>query len=250
MTSGPISSLRSSHRRPGALALLAVGMPLLAACTSIHDASSGVAQTWWTQIVRPAKYRVGGIDPEVRANLTRGQQDVEAMNYRDALVALNRALWDVELIQGRSLRLAELAEVHEELGYAYAGLGKADVAQEHRRIVAALTDAATRAPAPEPAATLARAKDAYAAARFREALTMLRAALIDLEDVSDRETRVHQLAEARCYLAFTYFAGEDRERVSDELLRLAAMDGTLSTCAPEAPPGVRALMPDVLGKRP
>lgn len=239
--------MRDSRRRPWALALLVVCLPLFAACASIHE---GVARTWWTQVVRPVKYRVGGVDPEIRANLSHGQQDVEAMNYRDALVALNRAVWDVELIQGRSLRLAELAEVHEELGYAYAGLGKADVAQEHRRMVVALTDASTRDPAPEPSLTLARAKDAYAAARFREALNVLRAALVDLEDVSDRETRVHQLAEARCYLAFTYFAGEDRERVGDELRRLAALDGTLSTCTPEAPPGVRALMADVLGTRP
>ena len=239
-----------SRRGPWALALVAMCVPLFAGCASIHDASTGVARTWWTHVVRPVRYRVGGVDPEIRANLSRGQLEVEAMNYRDALVALNRAVWDVERIQGRSLRLTELAEVHEELGYAYAGLGKADIAQEHRRMVVALTDAGTRGPASEPSLTLAQGKEAYAAARFRDALNMLRAALVDLEDVGDRETRVHQLAEASCYLAFTHFASEDRERVGDELRRLAALDGTLSTCRPEAPPGVRALMADVLGKRP
>ena len=37
----------------------------------------------------------------------------------------NRAVWDVERIQKRSLRLAELAEAYELLSQAYLGLGNA-----------------------------------------------------------------------------------------------------------------------------
>src|SRR2546422_422753 len=104
--------------------------------------------------------------------------------------------------------------------------------------------------AAEPSHVLARAKDAYAAARFRDALRLLRAALIDLEDLSDGEMRVKQLAETRCYLAFTYFANQERERVRDELKRLATLDGALASCTQQAPPGVRSLIADVQRKRP
>jgi tetratricopeptide (TPR) repeat protein len=159
-------------------------------------------------------------------------------------------VWDIEGIQRRSLRLVELADVYAGLARAYAAVGKADVAEEHRQMAAALAEANDRDPAPHPLAVLTQAKDAYSTARFREALTVFRAALVDLEDLSDRETRIQQLAQTRCYLAFTYFAGQDRERVRDELRRLAALDGTLSTCTPEAPPGVRSLMADVLRTQP
>src|SRR2546425_9606150 len=42
-------------------------------------------------------------------------------NYPGALAALNRAVWDVEGIQRRPLRLTELGDVYEALRRAYTG---------------------------------------------------------------------------------------------------------------------------------
>jgi len=94
-----------------------------------------------------------------------------------------------------------------------------------------------------------KAKDAYVSARFRDAVRGLQQALIDLEDIEDLNTRVRRLADARCYLAFAYFATEQRERVRDELRRLWALDPALEMCRHEAPPGVRALIVDVQRKQ-
>ncbi len=187
-----------------------------------------------THIVRPVRYRLAGADPDARANLSRGQRELQAKNYPGALAALNR----------------ELGDVYEALRRAYTGLGMPKVAEEHQRMAIALTEARARDQAAEPSHVLARAKDAYAAARFRDALRLLRAALVDLEDLSDGEMRVKQLAETRCYLAFTYFANQERERVRDELKRLATLDGALASCTQQAPPGVRSLIADVQRKRP
>ena len=92
---------------------------------------------------------------------------------------------------------------------------------------------------------LARAKDAYVAAQFQEAARRLQQTLIELEDITDVESRVTYLAEARCYLAFTYFATQEREHVQVELRRLAAFDPAFAVCGQDAPPGVRALIAEL-----
>ena len=249
MTSGHIGSSRDNRRRWTTLALVA-GCLSLSACASMAKVSTDATTIWQTHIVRPVRYRLAGVDPDVRANLSRGQRELQAKNYPGALAALNRAVWDVEGIQRRPLRLTELGDVYEALRRAYTGLGMPKVAEEHQRMAIALTEARARDQAAEPSHVLARAKDAYAAARFRDALRLLRAALVDLEDLSDGEMRVKQLAETRCYLAFTYFANQERERVRDELKRLATLDGALASCTQQAPPGVRSLIADVQRKRP
>ena len=71
----------------------------------------------------------------------------------------------------------------------------------------------------------------------------------DNATIEDLNTRVRRLADARCYLAFAYFATEQRERVRDELRRLWALDPALEMCRHEAPPGVRALIVDVQRKQ-
>jgi hypothetical protein len=124
-------------------------------------------------------------------------------------------------------------------------VGADDLATEYRRLSRGLGDAAARPAVPGVMQGLARAKDAYVSARFRDAVRALQQALIDLEDIEDAETRMRQLANARCYLAFAYFATEQRERVRDELRRLWALDPSLDACRQEAPPGVRALIVEV-----
>ena len=70
----------------------------------------------------------------------------------------------------------------------------------------------------------------------------LQQTLVELEDIEDINSRLGYLAEARCYLAFTYFATQEREHVQVELRRLAAFDPAFAVCGQDAPPGVRALI--------
>src|SRR5437870_1137732 len=181
MTSGHIGSSRDNRRRWTTLALVA-GCLSLSACASMAKVSTDATTILQTHIVRPVRYRLAGADPDARANLSRGQRELQAKNYPGALAALNRAVWDVEGIQRRPLRLTELGDVYEALRRAYTGLGMPKVAEEHQRMAIALTEARARDQAAEPSHVLARAKDAYAAARFRDALRLLRAALVDPDE--------------------------------------------------------------------
>lgn len=220
-------------------------LALLAGCATVERVSSDATKTFQTQIALPAKYRLAGASPEVRVNLERGQREVDARNYRGAIAALNRAVWDLERIPDRSLRLSELGEVYETLRRAYLALGIADFAAEHRSMARALAEAGARARSRDAAHVLGRAKEAYATARFQEAVKELRRALIDLEDISDDEARLNHLADARCYLALSYFAAEDHARVREELHRLWAFDPSMTACVREAPPGVRAMIAEI-----
>ena len=166
-----------------------------------------------------------------------------------AVPLLNRAVWDLEKIHRRGLRLGELVTAYDGLAQAHLALGADDVAQEHRRLSRGLNEAETRAPTSGATQALTKAKDAYVSARFRDAVRGLQQALIELEDIQDIDTRVHRLADARCYLAFAYFATEQRERVRDELRRLWALDSALDACRHQAPPGVRALIVEVQRKQ-
>jgi tetratricopeptide (TPR) repeat protein len=224
------------------LALVAVSA---SGCATFERASTDMKLGLESRVTRPVRYRLVGVDPALRTNLDRGRSALAARNYRTALSLLNRAAWDLERIHRRGLRLEELVIVHEGLAQAHAALGADHLAEEHRRLSRSFGELGERPPATGVLQILARAKDAYVSAQFREAVRGLRQAVIDLEDIEDVDTRVRQLADARCYLAFAYFATDQREQVREELRRLWALDPSLEPCRHEAPPGVRALIVEI-----
>lgn len=219
------------------LALIASAM-LASACASMQDAASGV------------KYSLAGADSGQRANLVRGLLEVKKENYPEALGALNRAVWDLEQIERSSLRLAELAEVHQGLADVYSALRKPEWADEERTLAKALAAQAEQdLSAGSPEQALARGKNAYAAARFREADAALRKALIDLEGLTHTPARVKGLEEARCYLTFTFVALDQEERAGEEIRRLRALDPDLAFCREQAPPAIRRLIEEIRSAR-
>jgi tetratricopeptide (TPR) repeat protein len=230
-------------------AAVAAALAAGAGCATVEKASTEAKLGLESKVTKPVTYRFVGIDPALRTNLDHARGQLAARNYRGAMSLLNKAVWDIERIHRRGLRLDELVTVYNGLAQAHAALGADDLAEEQRRLSRGLSEAATRSPASGVVQLLSRAKEAYVSAQFREALRGLRQALIDLEDIEDIETRVRQLADARCYLAFAYFATGQRERVRDELRRLWALDASLEACSQEAPPGVRALIVEVQRKQ-
>jgi len=225
--------------------LAAVFGVALAGCATVERTSADAKRGVETHVTAPMRYRIHGADPMLRTNLDSAQAELAAGNHRGAITLLNRALWDVERIQKRSLRLGELVVVYDALAQAYKAMGILDLADEARRLSRSLSEAALREPSPGAIELLARARDAYVSAKFREALGGLRQALVDLADIVDVETRISSVAQTRCYLAFTYFATQDRSRVRDELRRLSAFDPSFDVCGRDAPPGVRALIADL-----
>ena len=101
-----------------------------------------------------------------------------AGNHRAALPLLNRALWDTARIRKRELRLTETATVYESLERAYAAMGMTKVAADARRMARGISDAAGREPSAGATQLLGRAKDAYAAAQFQEAVRVCRLGLL------------------------------------------------------------------------
>jgi len=229
----------------GLAALVAVVIAATVGCASVEQVSTQARLGLESNLTKPIVYRFSGVDPAIRANLDRARSELAARNYRAAVPLLNRAAWDLERIPRRGLRLDELVTVYDALSQAHVAIGADDLANEYRRLSRGLGDAAARPAAAGVMQVLARGKDAYISARFRDAVRSLQQALIDLEDIEDAETRMRQLANARCYLAFAYFATEQRERVRDELRRLWALDPSLDACRQDAPPGVRALIAEV-----
>jgi tetratricopeptide (TPR) repeat protein len=192
------------------------------------------------------RYRLAGADPGLRRSLDEGLAQLRDGHYPRALAALDRALWDLEHIEKRWLRLEELAEAHRALADTYSALRRASRADHHRTMAQTLTGAAGRDPGSQsPEGTLAQGRDAYVRARFREAATLLERALVDLEDLAHTPARVKLLEEARCYMVFSHFALDDEDRARDELRRLWALDRTLAFCATAAPPAIRPLIGDV-----
>jgi hypothetical protein len=217
----------------------------LAACAL---ALSGCA---WSRdaIVMPIEYRLAGADSGAREGLVHGLQRLDAGDHPGALAALNRALWDLQRLDRRLLRMEEVATLYEALGRAYLGLHRQAWAREHAELAVRVRQAAERGREARWVQTRERARQAYVAARFRDARAGLQDLLVDLEDVIDPATRVRQAEMARCYLAFTHFALGDEERVRDELHRLAALDGTLAACRGPAPPAVRGIIARVQAER-
>ena len=198
-----------------------------------------------TSACQPIKYTLAGADSTLRETLQRGLLEMKRENYQVALEALNKALWDLEQIEKPGLRLPELAEAHQALADVYSALRRVEWADEQRTLAKALADLSGQdAGSGSPEQALARGKAAYVAARFREALTDLRRALIDLEGLTHTPARVRSLEEARCFLAFTYVAIDLLDRAKEEIRRLWALDPTLTFCQREAPPAIRRLIDD------
>jgi hypothetical protein len=199
---------------------------------------------------KPVKYRMMGANVELRTHLEQGLTQLKGEQYAGAVRALNRALWDLERVDARWLRLEELAEAHEALADAYAGLRRPSWADQHRTLALMLSDRARqRAEDRSPERSLATAKEAYAKAQFRDALVGFRQALVELEDLAPAALRIGRLEEARCYVAFTYLALEEEERAKDELECLADLDASLAFCLREAPRSARGLFSHVLKAR-
>lgn len=223
----------------GAGWLIAIGLLSLAGCAALDKVSQEVGP--------PVKYTLAGADLQLRKNLERGLNQLKEENYDAATRSLDRAIWELERIENGRLRVDELADVYQALGDSYWGLRKREWAEEHWAVVTALRERARRGEANQrsPQASLARAKTAYAGAEFRDTLAALRQALVDLEGVTDAPSRVRYLEEARCYLAFTYFALDKEDRAKDEVRRLWALDTSVAFCAREAPPAIRRLISEV-----
>jgi len=236
---------RPALHRLTVLGLAASLLSAAAGCAVVEQKSADTKRGLAARVTHPMRYRVAGADPALRANLDRALDELAAGHHRLALPLLNRALWDMARIRKRDLRLTETVTVYESFEQAYVAMGMTELADEARRMAKGLGEAAGREPATRATQLVARAKEAYAAAQFREALRRLRQALIELEDIADVETRVTYLAETRCYLAFAYFATQERGLVQVELRRLAAFDPAFAVCGQDAPPGVRALIAEL-----
>jgi len=233
---------RAATVRVRRLAALAVSLGLATGCASLSRTSEDAWRGVNARVTHPVRYRAAGEDPLLRFHLDQGEEALAAGNHRAALLAFNRALWDVEHIRKRDLRLTELASVHNGMARAYAGVGNDELAEDARAVQEALGEAKSHPPIAGAVQKFARAKDAYVGAQFRVARKGLRQALLDLEDIADIDTRLAYVAEARCYLAYAYFATGERGRVREELRRLWALDPSLGACGKEAPPGVRAVI--------
>jgi tetratricopeptide (TPR) repeat protein len=193
--------------------------------------------------VKFVKYTLAGADREQRVNLDRGLSQLRAREYDAAARSLRRAMWDVEMIEEPSLRLEELVEVHRTLAEVYTGLGKTPWSGEQKALAQALVDYRRReTESRSPEAALTRAKAAYQAAQFREAVTVFGQALVELEGLSPTQARLKSLVDARCHLVLTNFALGRSERAGEEVRRLAALDGATESCRRQAPPPVQALI--------
>jgi hypothetical protein len=228
--------------------LVAACLAATAGCATMERVSSDASKSFEAHVTRPVRYRLAAARPELRAKLDAGHRELDARDYRAAIVAFNQALWELEHIRDRGLRLSELRAVYEALARAYYSLGILDIAEDQRWMARALDEAARREPGPDAVDVLRSAKETYAKARFQDAGPQLRRALVGLEDIPELERRVAQLAHARCYLALSHFAVRDHQRVREELRRLWALDATMGACVRESPPGLRAMIDEIQRK--
>ncbi len=193
------------------------------------------------------QYRLAGADDALRKDLDRGLLQLKAEKYEAARASLLRAVWELERIENSWLRLKELAEAHRALADAYSAFRRTEWADGQRELATALAHLANASATNEaPERTLARGKAAYMSAQFRIAATALRAALVDLESLAYPRVRVRSLEEARCYLAFTYFALDQTDRAKEEIRTLRALDPTVEFCRHAAPPSIRRMIVQVL----
>jgi tetratricopeptide (TPR) repeat protein len=226
--------------KPRALAPLVLAGVLSGGCATTQEITRDLPGVKWV------KYTMAGADLEQRANLDHGRTQIRAGDYDGAVRSLHQAIWDVEQIEGDWLRVEELVDVHQALADAYDGLKKSQWSGEMRAQAKALGEYGRRQSDPASSeAAVAKARAAYQAAQFREAVTAFSRALVELEGVSPTPVRLRSLADARCHLMLAYFALGRSERAGEEVRRLAAMDGATALCARQAPPPVRTLIRSV-----
>jgi tetratricopeptide (TPR) repeat protein len=224
----------TSHR---AVALLGLAGLLAGGCATTQELTRDVPGTKFV------KYTIAGADREQRAGLERGLSQLRAAEYDAAARSLRQAAWDVEQIDKPWLRLEELVEVHEALADAYTGLGKTQWSEEQRAMAQALIEYGRReTKAGSPDAVLSKARGAYQTAHFREAVTALSQALVELEGLSPTPARLKALVDARCHLMLAYFALGRADRAGEEVRHLAASDGAIASCNRQAPPPVRTFI--------
>ncbi|HJR01104.1 MAG TPA: hypothetical protein VKA83_05700, partial [Methylomirabilota bacterium] len=72
----------------------------------------------------PVKYAWAGAGSGLRTNLERGLTQLEAGDAQGAVRSLNDALWDLQRIEDRGLRMEELARAHRAMGDAYRSVRK------------------------------------------------------------------------------------------------------------------------------
>jgi tetratricopeptide (TPR) repeat protein len=219
---------------------------LITGVCSLAVAGCAALERTTETVVTPVKYAWMGADRGLRTNLEHGLTQLEAADSQGAVRSLNRAIWDLQRIEDRGLRLGELARARRAIGDAYRSVRKPDWAEDEWSLAAAFTarsrQAAPPAEAPSP---LYRGKAAYVAAQFPDSVRWLRRALVDLEETDDFLVRLKQLEEAHCYLGFAYVALGQEERAKEEFQRLVALDVSVTSCSCAAAPKVRRLIGEV-----
>ena len=219
---------------------------LIAGVCSLAGAGCAALDKTAETVVTPVKYAWVGADTGLRANLERGLTQLEAGDAQGGVRSLNRALWDLQRIGDRGLRMGELARVHRAMGDAYWSVRKPDWAEDEWRMAAELTvrsrQAAVAGGGPSP---LARGRAAYVSAQFPDSVSWLRRALVDLEEEDEFFARLKHLEEAHCYLGFAYVALGQEERAKEEFQRLVALDASVTSCSCAAAPKVRRLIGEV-----
>lgn len=231
--------MRAMRRRAGRIWLMACVCSLaVGGCATLDK----TAET----VVTPVKYAWAGADSALRTNLQRGLTQLEAGDSQGAVRSLNRAVWDLQRIENRELRMEELARAHRAMGDAYRSVRKPDWAEDEWKLAAAFAarsrQAAASGDGPSP---LNRGKAAYVSAHFPDSVSWLRRALVDLEEADEFLARLKHQEEAHCYLGFAYAALGQEARAKEEFQRLVALDASVTLCSCAAAPKVRRLISEV-----
>ena len=211
-------------------------------------AVSGCATLDWTadSVGTPMRYVWAGADSGLRTNLQQGLTQLEAADAQGAMRSLNRAVWDLERIEDRGLRMDELARAHRAIGDVYSRVQKPTWAEDEWKLASTFAARSRQAAmAEEGPSPLERGKAAYMSAQFRDSVSWLQRALVDLEEANDLVARVKRLEETRCYLGFAYVALGQEERAKEEFQRLVALDASATFCSCAAAPKVRRLIVEV-----
>ena len=218
---------------------------IVGACALVIGGCASLESTT-ESFVTPVKYVWAGADSGLRAHLEGGLTQLQVGDSQGAMRSLNRAIWDLQRIDDRGLRMAELARAHRAIGDAYRSRQKPDWAQEEWKLATAFDARSRQAVVPgDTPSPLDRGKAAYASAHFPDSVSWLRRALVDVEETEDFFTRVKRLEEVQCYLGFAYVALAQEDRARGEFHRLAALDPSMTFCSCSAAPKVRRLISDV-----
>ncbi len=219
---------------------------LIAGVCSLAVAGCAALDRTTETVVTSVNYAWVGADTGLRTNLQHGLTLLEAADAQGAVRSLNRAIWDLQRIEDRGLRIGELAQAHRAIGNAYWSVRKPDWAEDEWRLAAAFTARFRQAAAPgHGPSPLDRGKAAYVAAQFPDSVFWLRRALVDLEEADEFLARLKHLEEAHCYLGFAYVALGQEERAKEEFQRLVALDASVTFCSCAAAPKVRRLISEV-----